>query len=69
MHPNKPIEFDEEICLVIGRAVLEVVKLGGETSAPAVMDAIEVAVERPGVTESAVAAADDALDLMARLIQ
>ncbi|CAI0713212.1 hypothetical protein [Serratia entomophila] len=69
MYSNKPIEFDEEICLAIGKAVLEVVKLGGETSAPALMDAIEKAVEHQDMTDNAVAAADDALDLIARLLQ
>lgn len=68
MQLNKCVEFDHELCLAIGRAVLDVVAQGAETSAPAVMGAIERAVEQ-GMNDDETAAADDALDLMARLVQ
>ncbi|MCP1108511.1 hypothetical protein M6G53_24410 [Serratia nevei] len=68
MQPNKRVEFDHELCLAIGRAVLDVVAQGQETSAPAVMSAIERSLEQ-GLNDDETAAADDALDLMARLVQ
>lgn len=68
MQSNKHVEFDHELCLTIGRAVLDVVALGEETSASTVMGAIERTVER-GLNDDEIAVADDALDLMARLIR
>ncbi|AWQ47410.1 MAG: hypothetical protein E7J62_11815 [Serratia marcescens] len=67
MQPYKEVEFDHELCLAIGKAVLDVVAQGDETSAPAVMNAIERSVEQ-GMNDDEIATADDALDLMARLI-
>jgi hypothetical protein len=67
MQPYKEVGFDHELCLAIGRAVLDVAAQGEETSAPAVMSAIERSVEQ-GLNDDEVAAADDALDLIARLI-
>ncbi|MGN2495985.1 hypothetical protein [Serratia sp. Nf2] len=67
MQPYKEIEFDHELCLAIGKAVLDVVAQGEETSAPGVMSAIERSMEQ-GLNDDEIAAADDALDLMARLI-
>ena len=67
MQPYKEVEFDHELCLAIGKAVLDVVAQGDETSAPAVMNAIERSVEQ-GLNDDEIATADDALDLMARLI-
>ncbi|HIE0705325.1 TPA: hypothetical protein ACXJM1_001388 [Serratia marcescens] len=67
MQPYKEVEFDHELCLAIGKAVLDVVAQGDETSAPAVMNAIERSVEQ-GLNDDEIATADDALDLMARII-
>ncbi|ASL97162.1 MULTISPECIES: hypothetical protein [Serratia] len=67
MQPYKEVEFDHELCLAIGKAVLDVVSQGEETSAPAVMNAIERSVEQ-GLNDDETAIADDALDLMARLV-
>ncbi len=67
MQPHKEVEFDHELCLAIGRAVLDVVAQGEETSAPTVMGAIERSVAQ-GLSDEETAIADDALDLMARLI-
>ncbi len=67
MQPYKGVEFDHELCLAIGRAVLDVVAQGEETSATSVMSAIERSVEQ-GLNDDDTAVADDALDLMARLI-
>lgn len=66
-YPYKEVEFDHELCLAIGKAVLDVVAQGDETSAPGVMNAIERSVEQ-GLNDDEIAAADNALDLMARLI-
>lgn len=42
---NKPFEFDEAICLAIGRGVCEVVKIGDEISV-FLLEAIESFIER-----------------------
>ncbi|MEG7473929.1 hypothetical protein [Serratia marcescens] len=66
-YPYKEVEFAYELCLAIVKAALDVVSQGNETSAPGVMHAIERSVEQ-GLHDDEIAAADDALDFMARLI-
>lgn len=63
---SKPCEFDEAICLAIGRGVCEVVKIGDEISV-FLLEAIESFIERQALSESEIAAADDALDLISVL--
>lgn len=65
---SKPREFDEAICLAIGRGVWEVVKIGDEISV-FLLEAIESFIERQALSESEVAAADDALDLITGLVR
>lgn len=64
---SKPCEFDEAICLAIGRGVCEVVKIGDEISVFSLLEAIECFIERQALSESEIAAADDALDLISVL--
>ncbi|MEG7509845.1 hypothetical protein [Serratia marcescens] len=66
---SKPREFDEAICLAIGRGVWEVVKIGDEISVFSLLEAIESFIERQALSESEVAAADDALDLITGLVR
>lgn len=66
---KKPFEFDEAICLAIGRGVCEVVKVGDEISVVSLLEAIESVIERRALSESEVAAADDALDLISGLVR
>ncbi|AQT65287.1 TPA: hypothetical protein ACYUTM_004054 [Serratia marcescens] len=64
---SKPCEFDEAICLAIGRGVWEIVKIGDEISVFSLLEAIECFIERQALSESEIAAADDALDLISVL--
>lgn len=66
---SKPCEFDEAICLAIGRGVCEVVKIGDEISVFSLLEAIECFIERQALSESEIAAADDALDLISGLVR
>jgi hypothetical protein len=66
---SKPCEFDEAICLAIGRGVCEVVKIGDEISVFSLLEAIESFIERQALSESEIAAADDALDLITGLVR
>ncbi|WP_236720679.1 hypothetical protein [Serratia marcescens] len=66
---KKPFEFDEAICQAIGRGVCEIVKVGDEISVFSLLEAIESFIERRALSESEVAAADDALDLITGLVR
>lgn len=66
---SKPCEFDEAICLAIGCGVCEVVKIGDEISVFSLLEAIESFIERQALSESEIAAADDALDLITGLVR
>ena len=57
-YPYKEVEFDHELCLAIGKAVLDVVSQGMKP-ALGVMNAIERSVEQ-GLNDDEIAAADDA---------
>ena len=48
---SKPREFDEAICLAIGRGVWEVVKIGDEISVFSLLEAIESFIERQALSE------------------